>query len=143
MPSIRGQFLSIDEADATNPFFFKASSRATLAALGAQYGWPLYGVFIAGGENSETPDFILERHTWPAKTGADRAGKVQSDVEGQMEVVYKSKDADARYFWATCHVWNYRADGSYLPRGHAGPSTGDYQLYTSDAQPPANWWQEL
>ena len=137
MPDIRGQFLQLDPEEAANPFFFKPESRAQLASLGATYGWPLIGIFIAGGENRETPDFILERHAFPSQSGSDLAGKLQTDLESQMQTVYKSRDADARFFWITCHVWNYKPAQDYLPRG---TGNGDYEIYVSSSQPPANWW---
>ncbi len=142
MPSIRGQFVFIEEADAANSFFFKAASRSLLANLGVTYGWPLYGVFIAGGENTETPDFILERHSFPTPTGGgDLANKVQTAIDNLLITAYKSPvDAQDRYFFAVCHIWNYKEAKDYLPRGGG---VGDYNLYLSQGTPPANWWQNL
>src|SRR3972149_4678587 len=91
MPAVRGQFISIEEVDATNPFFFKAANRSLLASLGATYGWPLYGIFIAGGENTETPDFVLERHSFPTPAGGgDLANKVQTAIDNLLTDTYKS-----------------------------------------------------
>jgi hypothetical protein len=139
MPAIRGQFTFITEPDIAQ--YFKPASQVTLNALGVQYGFPFYGIFIAG--SGSCPDFILERHSFPAQTGApaQRADKLQIAIDTMLEDTLRSTvEVTDRWFWAKTHFWNYRNDSLYTQRFQG---VGDYNIYLSDDTPPANWWQGM
>jgi hypothetical protein len=134
MPTIWRQAQLLTAADvaeiATDPRA-KAATVVQLNSLIATKGDPIIGIFIFG--SGSTPDFILERSSFPTETGGQQADKLQNDIDAQLATAFGAT-ADTRQFFANTHFFTYRSDKAYV--------ASDYKFYLSNITPPANWWQE-
>lgn len=128
--------------------FFRPETQVTLNSLVAQYGFPLYGLWIAP-DSIEIPDFIKHISAFPPQTGApsQRADKLQTALDSEMQAIYaaaseESYGARGRPFFTNTHFWNYRDNPlDYRPRDPS-TGTGDFAFLVSVSSPPGNWWHE-
>ncbi len=120
----------------------RAETVALLQSLLAAVGDRLVGIFIFGSggpvASGGTPDFILERSSFPTETGGSALSKLQADLDAQLAATYGP--AGSEFFFVKTHFWNYKPDNSYLPRANG---SGDFAFVVSNDPPAASWWQQL